>query len=163
MARSASILPPDSEAQQRRIWRIERAMWLLWLVVIVAGVSGALGYGPLVHTSQGNEMLTIEYDRLVRADAPGEIRLRIRDVSSPAVSVRISQSYLDKVDITSHLPAPQRVSLADQALVLEFPVVESAGQVELLLRVQPGGYGPVNGAIAVGSGAPVTIRQFVLP
>ena len=68
----------EDRAHQRREWRIERVGWVLMAGLLLAGLLGLLGDGPLSRATAGSAgALSVEYDRLQRAAAPYEYRFEV--------------------------------------------------------------------------------------
>ena len=66
-SQSVSLEIDDNADLHQIEWRIQRAGWLIWGVIIAAGLLGLLGSGPISSaTATGaDDSLSIDYDRFV--------------------------------------------------------------------------------------------------
>lgn len=148
---------------QQRDWRAQRVGWALLGVLIVAGLAGLLGPGPLsnVHAG-GGKGLQVEYERFVRHGAQTELRVNIMQPLSRHVRVAISREYLDTLNLQQVVPTPARVQASGQYIVYTF---ERAGRgpMQATFTMEPEELGTHVARIAVDDGSRATVRQFTYP
>lgn len=64
---------------QRRCWIVQRVSWWVLAAFIAGAMMGAFGHGPLSHARAGDaSAFGIEHERIVRRDAPTELRFIFR-------------------------------------------------------------------------------------
>ena len=70
--RVESLEVEDLPSFQRKEWRIQRIGWVAWALVLLAGMLGLIGSGPLSSTSSSatDESLTVRYDRFLHYHQP---------------------------------------------------------------------------------------------
>lgn len=151
---------------QRRMWKIQRIGWAAMAVIVILGLVGLFGHGPVSRASVGDRQgpLWIEYERFGRHQGSSELRLHIRvaDTSKP-VSIWIGPDYAAHVDIQQITPSPLRTTLADHGFTFEIATADQhePGVVTLLLQFRDIGW--VTGEIRLPGSNPLSIRQFVYP
>jgi hypothetical protein len=147
---------------QHRNWRAQRIGWALLGAVVLAGLAGLLGSGPLSSAQHSRGAgLTVKYERFVRHGAPSKIEVT---VGKPARTVRIaiSRSFLETLEMRQLLPSPGQVRAGDGFVVYVFEPVGS-GPMRVTFVFQPDQLGSHEAQIAVDDGPELTIRQFTYP
>src|SRR4051812_21473227 len=81
---------------QRKWWRFERAIWAFFLVILIADLLGAFGHGWLAKArrSTQDQTLTLDYERIERANTPSIMRLHFAPsaVRDGRIQVFVSQN-----------------------------------------------------------------------
>jgi hypothetical protein len=148
---------------QQHNWRAQRVGWTLLGVLIVAGLAGLLGPGPLSNVNaRGGNGMEVEYERFVRHGAETEIRVRVTQPPSGQVRVAISREYLDTLNLQQVVPAPTRVQASGEDVLYTFELAGN-GPVHATFVMQPEELGAHVAQIAIGDGSRVTVRQFTYP
>lgn len=150
---------------QRQEWRIQRVAWVMMALVLLAGLAGLLGSGPLAHASTEADGLTVAYDRIVRARAPIEVRFVLAPdlVSSGRAEIWIDRSMLDKADIQRIVPEPESEQAGADRVVFVVAATEPGALVEVAFGLEahdPGGFAADAGIV---DGPRVALSGFVLP
>ncbi|HTU90761.1 MAG TPA: hypothetical protein VMF69_11850 [Gemmataceae bacterium] len=77
---------------ERRWWRIQRIIWGILVLLLLAGVAGVFGHGPLseatIHPS--GSQLQVRYDPLARRETPSILKLSNATAVSPYSSRKSS-------------------------------------------------------------------------
>lgn len=89
MAKHDGLQIDEDLAFQRRSWRWQRAGWLGFVALIVAGLLGVFGAGPLSRAESSGAGLRIEYDRFARTQAPTSLVIHIDGGAARAGAVRL--------------------------------------------------------------------------
>ena len=137
-------------------------------VVVLAGLLGLLGSGPLgrrsVATPDGT--LRVEYERFVRRGTRTTLLVRMgpTDPLVPARALRLAQPYLDGMWIESVFPPPRRVQAGRDHVILDFDVdSQQPGPLTVAIHVLPAGIGGRWAAVAMDAGPELGFRQWVNP
>jgi hypothetical protein len=157
----------EDRAYQRREWRFERIGWGLMALVLLAGLLGLLGYGPLSRTQAGTPgVLTVAYDRLQRSSAPTDYRFE----AAPALArdgqlrLRFDNALLEEVEMNSILPEPQEVRSGAGYTEFVFAMDAGAGPpARIQFQFHPATFGHVRGRITADGAAPLDIDQIIFP
>lgn len=149
---------------QRREWRIERIGWVLMAAVVIAGLLGVWGHGPLSSAEARSGRLAVTYERFTRNVGQSELIVRAAPGSAEGglIRVRISQDYLATNQVQAITPEPASTEAAAGDLVFEFPAKDQSGLVLRIDTRPTGGMGVRKAKVSVLNES-VRIRQFVYP
>jgi hypothetical protein len=152
-------------AFQQREWKVQRAAWVVALLVLVAGFAGLLGGGPLSQTEASSGPLALEYDRFARKRAPTELRARLEPevTSEGEFSLWLSETYLDKVDVNRVLPEPIEMAAASDRVVFRFLAANPGEPAEITFALEPSEPGLVHGNVGLVNGQDVGFDQVIFP
>lgn len=152
---------------ERRWWTIQRICWGVMFLLLVGGVAGLFGGGPLgkAVTHPPGSKVEVHYEWLARRERPTILRLNLdkQAIASGQVHVRLNEEFVNRLRIKQIIPEPVSTEpLADGARYTfrTDPTLDSATVVFIQ---DPSSPGIVEGEIAVGDAAPVHVRQFVYP
>ncbi|MGH7367482.1 MAG: hypothetical protein ACREKQ_07290 [Candidatus Rokuibacteriota bacterium] len=148
----------DDEAFHQRVWRVKRAGRLAMLLLILLGLGGLLGTGPLSRTEVRDAGgLRVEHARFVRADAPQSIRVRMpAQAAAGAYRLAVSREFLDRVRVDSVVPAPVLTEALADRVVYVFAGRPSTDAAVATLHFTPGSMGLVRAGFGVPGAAPLT-------
>lgn len=137
-------------------------------VVVLAGLLGLLGSGPLgrrsVTTPDG--ALRVEYERFVRRGTRTTLLVRMEPTRprAPVLTLRLAQPYLDEMLIESVFPPPRRGQVGRDHVTLDFDLdSQQSGPLTVAIQVLPAGIGGRWAAVALDAGPEVGFRQWVNP
>lgn len=147
---------------QRRTWAVERAGWLLLAAIAVAGLSGAMGNGPLSWGRATAGPLTVHYERFQRATRLAEFIFTVAPASGGEVTLRLDAPFQRHFEFASIQPPPLRSSAGPDGVALTF-ATEPDAVSRIVLWAHSRHIGPSRIAAAADGGAPATFRIFVYP
>ncbi|SFB19519.1 hypothetical protein SAMN05216266_10642 [Amycolatopsis marina] len=152
---------------QVREWRIDRGGWVVMFLIVLAGLLGLWGGGPLgeATVSAGDGSMSVSYDRFVRNLGESTLIAEFPPGSAEAdsVSLAVDQAYLTSNQVQSITPEPDTVTARNGRFVYEFP---AAADTSLTVRfdLRPSsGAGVRTATIESGSGGQARLWQFVYP
>lgn len=152
-------------SEQRSHWRLERAVWCLLVLLVIAAFLGLLGPGPLSRVTAGDPEagLRISHHRLLHMQSPHDVRIEARaEPGSEEVWFAISSSYLERMHLESITPAPFRVSSGDGETVFHIDAGGVGATAVAFLRFDAAKPGFVRGFVR-RDGEVVPISHFVFP
>lgn len=157
----------EDRRHQRHEWRVERIGWVLMAALLVAGLLGLLGYGPLSRAHAGEPgTLTLEYDRLQRSSAPTEYRFEAAPslVRAGRLRLRFDDALLDEVEMQSIIPEPTEMRSGPGYTEFVFAMDAGKGSpARIQFQFQPATFGHVRGRITADGAAPLVVDQIVYP
>lgn len=166
-ANGDSIQIDEDRDHARREWRMERIGWLVMALLLVAGLLGLFGYGPLSQGQAGDPgTLSVEYDHLQRASAPSEYRFTVAPslVRDGELRLRFDDALLDEVDMESIIPEPKEVRSGPGYTEFVFAVNPGKGPpARVQFQFQQATFGHVRGNVTADGAAPLVIDQFIYP
>jgi hypothetical protein len=156
----------DSKYQQRE-WRFERAGWAVMGVLLIAGLLGLLGYGPLSRTQAGTPAgLMVTYDRMQRASAPTEYRFRVAQslAHDGELRLRFDDALLDELELDSILPEPVQMRAGPGYTEFVFAMADAGeSPARLQFQFKPATFGHVRGHVSTDGAEPLVIDQIIFP
>ncbi len=151
----------------RREWRVERTGWVLFALLVLAGLLGLLGRGPLTErmTSDANRLASVEYYSIDHAEAASELRVHIARGVVPATQMwlTLNSAYLKRIEIESIQPQPAAQQLTGDGVAFVFYLTEPGQPVDVTIHHRFVEYGRATGEITIEGGPQLTFNQFVLP
>jgi len=148
------------ESFERKWIRFEHIVWVVMLAVVIAGLAGAMGRGPLARAQAAVPPIEVEYERVVRYQTPTEIIVRFTGETG-IQRLFVSRPLLDRLQLQSIVPQPTAAEPRADGAVLLFPQSGTSSQVTFV--AQPATLGRTRSAIGVPQGPHVTFTQLVLP
>jgi hypothetical protein len=118
---------------QRRTWRIQRIGWIAFALLVLAGLLGVFGSGPLSRAEATGEGVRIEYDRFARLQSSATLRITIDPaaVRDGAIRLVLAGDYIHNAQIQySTLPVH---GIASDGIVLGAEV--GGGALSLIAAV----------------------------
>ena len=157
----------EDEAFQKTEWRVQRIGWFFWALVLIAGLAGLIGSGPLssaeATTPDGD--LTVSYNRFLHYHQPAllEIELRENAEDSGAVEIEVSQSLLDHIEIHRIQPEPERHEVTSDGAIYSFKRTSDADRCKIAFHIEFERPGKSTARIGVSGSEPVFFTQFIYP
>ena len=158
-------LPERATTFHQWEWRVQRAAWIVWALIILAGLSGLLGSGPLSHQTARFPASAgiLCYDRFLHYHHVTRLILELpAQTTAGPTRIWINQEYLDAVEIKSISPEPVAQRAADGGVVFEFDLATDA-QNKLTFAIEPNEMGNLPGEIKAAPSAALSFQQFVYP
>lgn len=147
---------------QLRVWRFERAGWLLLGLLLLAMLLGLFANGPLSQTSlrtQDGE-LGIDYQRFARSSLSTRLIITATANADGRLSVELAGD-LDRYSLADLQPPPETVELGDGSLTLQFSAAPGR-RASLPLELRPLRAGLA--ALQLGvNGKTLRVHQFIHP
>jgi hypothetical protein len=106
----------------------------------------------------------VDHDRIVRANAPTELRFHVRNKRSTdgTVELWLDQSFAQQIRIEQIVPEPVRTRIVAGRLRVEIVVAAADTALDIVVSYRPKWIGSASIAAGVDGGQ-VHLRQFVFP
>jgi hypothetical protein len=167
MAKAHKLELDDNELLQKMEWRVQRIGWLVWTLIIIAALAGLLGPGMLSssESSAADNSLTVAYDRFAHYHHPTSLELTVRPNAAAGrdLRVKVSQSWLDRVQIHRIAPEPEGRQLEEEGVIFTFPRSEALETGKIVFHIEFEQMGTSRGRIEVIGQEAATFNQFVYP
>ncbi|QSX78904.1 hypothetical protein [Agrilutibacter solisilvae] len=150
----------------RAAWRVERVGWAVGALALAATLLGAFGDGPLSHARRGSAgTLEVEYERLVRSSAPTALSIRVDPSVTPSgvLQLRIDQALVDRMEIDSIVPGPERQQAGPGYTQFLFNTAAGTTPAAIEFRFAPATFGKMRGGVSVEGRHRVLIEQYAYP
>lgn len=150
---------------QRKWWKFERAIWILFLIILLCDVLGLFGRGWLAKAkrSTADQALTLDYERIERASTPSIMTLHFGPscVRDGRIQVFVSQNVISRLGAQRISPQPETSTLTQGGITYTFPSALSPTTMEI--QLQPSFPGTQHIRVQVAGSEPIRATIFVLP
>jgi hypothetical protein len=149
---------------QRKQWVVQRIAWLIFALIVLAGLSGLLGTGPLANARAGDADVQIEYESILHRASPTELMIHPGDqiTADGNIEVALTQAFLKNLEIHRIIPEPDSEELSGDEIIYSFKVGEG-GPSTITFQFEPLDAGSFQGHIRINNGDPISINQLVYP
>lgn len=157
---------------QRGEWLVQRISWAVMVLLVLAGLAGVFGSGPMssATASSPDGSVSVDYGRFARFKSPEKLRVTVRpeaaskeDASKRVLRVQLSSDYLKGVQIQRIVPEPDAVQIGEQWTVFLFPLLEASAPATVTVYLKADAIGRLKGQVKAGNAQAVTINQFIYP
>jgi hypothetical protein len=169
MVKNSDSLEIDQDlAFQRRSWKVQRIVWVLMFLLIVAALLGLLGgSGAFSTTTVGHESgpFRIQYQRFGRFETSSLLRVILTEGNSAEgqVEITVNQEYLDSFEISQVTPPPEIVMAGQQYLTYLFRLRDSQARGALVFCLKPNRIGLLHGEIGLDQFQRIQFTQLIYP
>ena len=158
---------PPRLSHQHWEWTTERVGWVLMGCLVVCGLLGGLGQGPLVarEAASGDHSLRASYYAIERSLAPNALLVWVEkpNIGDRSFELSFSRSFYDAATIESVVPRPTSITVREDKVIHTFSGNQFDSGGKISYRYQHEKFGPLSYDIALNGGKPVEVRQMVLP
>lgn len=152
---------------ERRWWSIQRIVWIFLVLVLLGGLAGVFGHGPLSRTSaQAPEShLRVGYDWVARRETPALLHLHLDKaaLASGQVRIRLNHALVDQLQLKQIVPTPLAAEPLADGVRFVFRTDPSEDSATLIFTENPTAPGIVEAEVAVEGAKPARFRQFIYP
>lgn len=152
--------------QQHLEWKIQRISWVGMSIILIAALLGLFGAGPLSNATVGSQgdPLWIEYRRFDRYEAPSFLRIHTNSLDRQNNHLRlwIDHNYIDRIDIETIVPVPERVEGSSDRIFYLFATSATDQAMIITFIFRPNTFGPTTAQIGIDD-RQVHFWQFFYP
>jgi hypothetical protein len=167
VSRTEDIEAGCDPAFEQRWWRIQRTVWVILVLLLLAGLAGVFGHGPLSEATvhPPGSQLQVHYDRLARRETPSSLRLQLdkNALASGRVCIHLNRALLDRMLLKQIVPAPLASEPLTDGASFIFRTDPTRDTATIVFIENPTMPGFVDGEVTVEGAEPVRFRQFVFP
>lgn len=139
-------------------WIIQRAGWIIILLLVIASALGLFGNGLLSKAEITDNTNKLSFEKRARYEAPMQMTIHATSRNN-RIEVRIPQSYFDTVALDKVVPEPQEQTIAKGFAIFTF---ETEGPSVIKFYLIPEKTGTVKAQIQVNE-SDFSISQFIYP
>ncbi len=150
---------------QRKWWRFERFIWILFAAIVVLDLLGAFGRGYLAHhqmrTSDG--ALDVKYENIERYGTPSILKIHFGPaaIHNGKIQLYISQSVVSELGNQRVIPQPVSSVIQQDGILYTFTALPPSGSASFDL--QPTRPGIFHISLQVPGEEKLSARIFVVP
>jgi hypothetical protein len=149
---------------QKRSWTAQRIGWGVIAFIVLLGLAGIFGSGPLSHgtAKTADGALKVDFERIARYSSPIPLRVDVAPRPGRERSLWISHEYVRELRIRHIDPTPERVEHHGDRLLYVFHADPSRTlRVSFETEFRDGG--TADGHIGLPEGGDVRFRQLIFP
>lgn len=149
----------------RSLWRVQRIGWVIMLLLVIGGLLGLFGNGPLAESQAQADGLTLDYDRFARHGAMSELRAEVgpQAIRGDTLKLWMTRGYLDGVALETVVPEPESVETRGDLVLFTFATADRSQPTHVTFNVRPEEYWSQGARAGIEGGASVSFRQFIYP
>lgn len=152
---------------QKREWIVERVSWFVGLAILILGLLGLFGTGPISSATAGSsdDPISIEYQRFVRHGGEMSLTMTVSpdQVQEDQVEIWISATILDKINLQQFSQEPDEIRNEGDRTVFAFLTGDASGPVTITVTMRSQVFGRIAGDIGIVDGSQVSISQLSYP
>lgn len=150
---------------QKKEWRVERIGWVIMGLILLAGLFGLFGQGPLSAVTAGNNPLEVTYGRFERLLSPVAVEIQAlpADPGAQDLRVMVDRDWLSNYQVSRISPEPDSIELTPDTQIFVFKVNQAGQPLQITFDLQPQKIGMHRGQIGLENGPEVQLNQFVYP
>ncbi|OKL39912.1 hypothetical protein [Pontibacter flavimaris] len=151
---------------ERRTWTIQRIVWGLMLLIILAALLGFTGDGGLPGISKktkatASQHMTLEYERYLRHQVPSELKVTLQQLQTSEPAIRFSTDFYKEQRVEQVVPEPEKVQVGPEGITYTFSVEQA--QSHIIFYVKPLHAGNLSFTAHGPAGEAIAVSQFVYP
>lgn len=150
---------------QRRWWRFETAVWLLFTAILILDLIGLFGRGPLAkaHVETADHSVRITYERIERFSTPSTLTVHFdpSSVHDGKTQIWVSDSVVKELGNQRVVPEPLSAALDHDGVLYTFAAAPVPDSVQFSL--QPRNPGVYRFAVRVAGSEQLTAPVLVMP
>jgi hypothetical protein len=165
--KARSIQVDEDMAWQRRTWMIQRLGWIAMGGLVLTGLTGIFGYGPVSwrEASDPAGLVRVEYERFQRQGSEFALRVDVAPhaTGGDTIAVRVSGTFLDAVEVKGIVPEPREAKSLGADVEYMIPVAQPGRAATIRFALKLRKVGTHTAEIGLSGREPARFTQFVYP
>ena len=150
---------------QRRWWRLERIVWILFGLFVLLDVLGCFGRGPVAnaHQKTSDGAMSVKYERIERFSSPSILTVNFGQpaIHDEKVQLWVSDTLVKALGNQRVVPQPETSVLGQGGILYTFAATQTQASVEFAL--EPSGPGIYNLRMQVPNTEALNLKIYVVP
>lgn len=150
---------------QRRWWRFENGVLILYAVIVILDLLGAFGRGVLAKANMGGNDagITVRYERIERTGTPSmlEVEFAPSAIQDNKIQLWVSESLVTKMGNQKIAPQPLTSTVGQGGILYTLPATTTPASIEFAL--QPTAPGVFRVAFRVPGLPLLSTKIYVVP
>ncbi|HET9088442.1 MAG TPA: hypothetical protein VFN53_13065 [Acidobacteriaceae bacterium] len=151
---------------QRKWWRFERIIWVLFAIIVALDLSGAFGRGYLANSRMraSDHTMDVKYEHIERFSTSSILKIRFGPaaIHDGKIKLYVSQSFVSELGNRRIIPQPESSEVAASGIVYTFPANSYKASVAFALQPSRPGLFPIALQVLPG-GEQLRSKVFVMP
>jgi len=150
---------------QRRWWRFERIIWILFLILVVLDALGFFGRGwaAKAHRRTSDGAMDLKYERVERYRTPSVLTIEFgpNAIHDEKVQLWVSETLVKPLGNQRVMPQPASSVVGQRGILYTFPATTNPASVEFAM--EPSSVGVVPLSLRVPGAEGLTVKIMVMP
>ena len=149
----------ESVYMHKKGWIAQTTGLIFMLMIVVAAALGFFGDGMVSRVISNSGNMTVDTQRFYRRDAILELKVSIRSHNDSGPKLSFPNHYVDKFEIQSIVPEPERSTVAGENVIYHF---NGSGVQTITFYLIPQSLGEVKGSVAM-KGEVINLNHYIFP
>jgi hypothetical protein len=123
---------------QRRWWRFEKAVWVVFVLIVLLDLAGAFGRGPLAnaHANTRGGTMVVNYERIERFSTPSILTIHFGPsaVENGKIQLWVSDSVVKELGNQRVVPEPLSSVIGNGGILYTFASTAKPDSVQFALQ-----------------------------
>jgi hypothetical protein len=150
---------------QRKWWRFERIVWVVFTLIVVLDLLGAFGRGYLANSKMraSDGTMEVKYEHIERFSTSSNLKIRFgaSAIHDGKIKLYVSQSLVSQLGNRRIIPQPETSVVGPNGITYTFAAIPPAASVAFELR--PSRPGIFDIGLQVPGAQMLAARIFVVP
>ena len=150
---------------QRKWWKFEKVVWIVFSVLVLLDLAGAFGRGPLAqaHVATTDGAMNVKYERIERTGTPSVLRVTFGEgaIHDDKVQLWASENLVSKLGNKQIAPQPATSTIGGDGLHYTFPATTQPAEV--VFSLQPSAPGLYDLSLGTHGARELNFKIFVMP
>ena len=150
---------------QRKWWKFEKAVWVLFLLIVLLDLAGAFGRGPLSKAEKvtPDHSMDVHYERIERTGTPSVLRVEFSQnaISNHQIQLWASEELVTKLGNKLIAPQPAASVVGNGGILYTFPV--TAQPAATVFSLEPSAPGLYALTLRVSDASELHFKILVMP
>ena len=152
----------ESTVFMRRNWRVQLAGWAIMVLVVLLGLAGLFGRGPLTRRDASVPGLTLQYQRVLRLEATESLEFTLESRPAADALLELDSVFVSRTEIERIIPEPREIVVSAEGHRLSFPAA-GGGSLAVRLVFVPKKLGRLRARFGIPGGAQLPVSFLVIP
>lgn len=151
---------------QRKWWRFERIVWVIFALIVTLDLLGAFGRGYLANSKirAHDHTMDVKYEHIERFSTPSILKIKFGPaaIHDGKIKLYVSQSFVSELGNRRIIPQPETSQVVPSGIVYTFDAASGAATVAFALQPARPGIFPIALQVMPG-GEQLRSKVFVMP
>ncbi len=148
---------------QRKWWKFEKSVWVVFTILVILDLVGAFGRGPLAKAHRQNKDLRISYERIERTGTPSVLNVQFSEsaIRDGQIQLWASEDLVTRLGNKQVAPQPATSIVGKGGILYTFPATQQPA--EAVFSLQPSAPGLYRLAFQTPGAPEVQFKILVMP
>ena len=150
---------------QRKWWKFESAVFIMFTILVLLDLSGAFGRGPLAkaHKATSDGAMNVTYERIERTGTPSVLKVEFGNSAIEGNSIRLwaNENLVTKLGNKQVAPQPAKSVIGDNGIHYTFDATNQPAAA--VFSLQPSAPGVYDLTLRASTSSELHFKILVMP